>query len=1033
MKLSDLYFSKKYKFSIAYDENLHLHPGEEITLSFPEAHFSRPGYFLLNEYQPVQLAPADAEEVGQILKAQAFNQTHAFFAVDSVENQRIYLQLYLVNFHQQYLSPLVFNCTSQLLQRKGREQLKKEYVCSLFGKEYVFALRPFDTAEQPAKKFYLFSADRVLLIEEQNNGWAAQKEIARKMLPVDKMAVLALGAPSVEFAENQQDAELTQKIKVLLQEAAQDDFLKLWNNYHNMEKALLEYEAAQVGYVEYTSYERNFFRNDKNLVFHLKEPFEGNKGKLSLGAIKDKADLLKGTADILPVGQLEDVRGSGKLLVTSLSEDEDFLPPPDQGFLILNQKGNVSASRRRERARQAIESGQCPIPYLKELINSGVAEPLHGPLKNLITETFRKRFPMAAKLNEEQRRALEAAICTPDIAVIKGPPGTGKTLVIRAIEERFKQNFEEEERKKQKEAQLHNQEYAVQLPKILKSSYQNGAVDNALKGSTMEDLPAFRVSSRPSKQYEEDLEKWVKNVCMKLTQQLQNPSYQKIKQQLETLRGQYDAFLQEGKPFQAGQALLQAWLDAFGGQISGEFKTKMAALLQRKEDAPSEQKTLATLLEGQRLHPRAFAEDDGKARAQKLLEYMILYPEEDFTPAVRTNILQLLRASSETANFNSLFQRFVADIENLKRKYAGVSPADWGEAVSQLISQLEPHVKRNLTDAASPHGLELSQAFILEEYLQHFQVEYKQLIQKYSSTIGATCQKAGGSDLKGQEFDLVIVDEAARANPLDLFIPLAKAKKVVLVGDQSQLTHMLCPEALERLKALQQQDQIAKLEESLFERLYKFLSAQQAQQLKVVELKKQFRYNQTICDFISRHFYNNQLTTGDIENWDKVTPKSGLYGNSPLAAVHIPLSQGMESRQRGLVSLSRAAEIPPILRDIRVILQQDPAATIGVITFYSAQSLLLSQAIEETFNGEENKRIFVGTVDSFQGEEYDYILLSAVRANPQHRVGFLATPNRLCVALSRAHKQMILYGDKETVSQIDCLKDLFVQFEKEAC
>lgn len=79
----------------------------------------------------------------------------------------------------------------------------------------------------------------------------------------------------------------------------------------------------------------------------------------------------------------------------------------------------------------------------------------------------------------------------------------------------------------------------------------------------------------------------------------------------------------------------------------------------------------------------------------------------------------------------------------------------------------------------------------------------------------------------------------------------------------------------------------------------------------------------------------------------------------------------------------------------------------------------------QKFLDEEQKRLVeVGTVDAFQGKEYDYVILSAVRSNeikndPQKSVGFLVKPNRLCVAFSRAQRQLIVCGDPNTLQQVD--------------
>ena len=81
-------------------------------------------------------------------------------------------------------------------------------------------------------------------------------------------------------------------------------------------------------------------------------------------------------------------------------------------------------------------------------------------------------------------------------------------------------------------------------------------------------------------------------------------------------------------------------------------------------------------------------------------------------------------------------------------------------------------------------------------------------------------------------------------------------------------------------------------------------------------------------------------------------------------------------------------------------------------------------------NDEEKNNIEVGTVDAFQGKEFDYVLLSCVRSNrPKDGgspvVGFLEKPNRLCVAFSRSVRQLAVYGDVETLKQIPCFERLY--------
>lgn len=126
-------------------------------------------------------------------------------------------------------------------------------------------------------------------------------------------------------------------------------------------------------------------------------------------------------------------------------------------------------------------------------------------------------------MNPEQIEALNIAINTPDIALIQGPPGTGKTTVIKAICERFREIFEAEERKLQKD----DPEHALRSPKILISSFQNEAVDNAISAPLPGDIPAYRKTAKRAKdrtkeQYQKALDNWYTGVRKSIEEQIED-------------------------------------------------------------------------------------------------------------------------------------------------------------------------------------------------------------------------------------------------------------------------------------------------------------------------------------------------------------------------------------------------------------------------------------------------------------------------------------------------------------------------------
>jgi len=262
----------------------------------------------------------------------------------------------------------------------------------------------------------------------------------------------------------------------------------------------------------------------------------------------------------------------------------------------------------------------------------------------------------------------------------------------------------------------------------------------------------------------------------------------------------------------------------------------------------------------------------------------------------------------------------------------------------------------------------------------------------------------------------VIVDEAARANPLDLLIPLTLARKVILVGDHKQLPQILEPEIERQLLEDPMISNASLLRESLFERLYTFLCNGQPQ--RTAMLTEDFRMHPVISRFVSETFYEGEITSHFQEEPVEREHNLGLYGNLPLCWLNVSIRSGAERREG--VRLSRSAEVSVITTEVDRILSIPSDLTVGVITFYKQQAVLLDDAFS-AYPHELRNRLMVGTVDAFQGLEFDVVLLSTVRCNSfrerrTKRLGFLTLPNRLCVAMSRAKRLLVVVGDAETVA-----------------
>ena len=205
-------------------------------------------------------------------------------------------------------------------------------------------------------------------------------------------------------------------------------------------------------------------------------------------------------------------------------------------------------------------------------------------------------------------------------------------------------------------------------------------------------------------------------------------------------------------------------------------------------------------------------------------------------------------------------------------------------------------------------------------------------------------------------------------------------------------------------------------------------------------MTNQFRMHPVIGDFISKVYYNGAVKSDLVKVESKKHNLSRPWAKDKVAVLcHVPKAAGTEYRKD--TSKTRRQEAQRIIRLLDE-LQTDPAfdnLSIGVITFYSGQVDLINELAEKngytekqadgsyhtaiqysrTQDGREKLRI--GSVDSFQGKEFDVVILSTVRSNEIARVegneskvfGFLTLENRLNVAFSRAQKMIILVGDKD--------------------
>ena len=367
---------------------------------------------------------------------------------------------------------------------------------------------------------------------------------------------------------------------------------------------------------------------------------------------------------------------------------------------------------------------------------------------------------------------------------------------------------------------------------------------------------------------------------------------------------------------------------------------------------------------------------------------------------------------------------------------------------------------------------------VIMQYMQSMEEDplaVKQAILNYSAVIGATNQQVMRKeirDLKDGEtvFDNVLVDEAARSNPLDLFIPFSVAKdRIILVGDHRQLPHIIDEQIVEKLEESKEGDVKAdiekKIRESMFAQLFTRLRMLEEQDgiKRTITLDKQYRMHPTLGTYIDNNFYRKYNESEHVGNGieDPAFFAHDLPGIENKACIWYDIPYDGENKGEKAKSKFRKKEAEVIARHLKKMLLSEGGKNFkyGIITFYREQVNEVSKALADSSiqimvkdetghyvmnpeykknNRDVNEIVKVGTVDAFQGMEFDVVYLSMVRSNDaeidvsqdtpetarklQQKYGFLMYENRLCVAMSRQKKALICVGDSKMLQGAQAVK-----------
>lgn len=961
--------------------------------------------------------------------------------------------------------------------------LREEFLCDLNGSQKVRAFMPM-RERTDERRFQLLGRKYVLDLSKDTQGVMWVEKVSKAAINTDIAWVLAEGV--IRFIDRAEGIECISEDSAGRLETVTSTFgtyLDLWKTYGEREWRRTVKRAASIRTLPYTRSEP--LSDEGGGWRFLGDPEAVREFEQRWRKLAEDDDQLE-VSDVAPDWQSELYTDLSSSIRTNRSpmratpqwrdgqlilELEGADSPPPKGYLFLSVAGDRTQQSRRVKARQFIESGR-GVPGLRALLQDQPLTLVRSTKLPALTPYARECFH-SGNPTEKQEDAIRLGINTPDVALIIGPPGTGKTQVIAALERRL--------------SELAEGKSIAQ--DVLISSFQHDAVENALERTDVYGLPAIKVGKGRDRNQIDPVDSWRNAKADRVRQNvdalISSKPEQRILQELGQLindliilgclpEARHEAFsrvtsLIEQLGSRARIRVPTSWLDKWEYETASGSQESIAPYAVAMD--AKRKKALRRTVRAMRVTPEGAA-DDGLARLIDLRIRLGSVPgllldqdKELLEKACATDSVDQALLQSLSYLQMKLLDRLANDVRTHDER------RQLPQSVKLLLNELHELVQDKMH--STPHG----RAMVLERYadaLENNPGRVRSAVAQYSSIVGATCQQSASRQMallkEGQEdslaslrFSSVIVDEAARANPLDLFVPMALAKRrVVLVGDPRQLPHLLDADIEEEIRA-ERGEQIHSdvYKSSLFERLWRQFQKREATDgfSRVVMLDKQFRMHPRLGDFVSEQFYERpglgRVESG-LDEADFMESVPGL-GSAVCSWIHIPHSEGEERRHGS--SRKRDVEAKRVASEVSRLMRELPAEmSLGVITFYAAQrdaifEALSSSQLEITERGPDGwvikpsvasnaacrERLRIGTVDAFQGKEFDVVILSTVRSNTvkitspsddtddaqleafekqaSAKYGHLRSANRLNVAMSRQRRYLLAVGDADMYQQ----------------
>ena len=962
------------------------------------------------------------------------------------------------------------------LKKYIERDIEKNYVFKSQGMSYIFFGKLKDSEKE---EYSLLGINSILTLERKEMSFIKDDKTefieAFSVVKEEKInnnsekysyTIIKI-KENIEFTEDileyVEDMEIKARINQLKNDSS--SYLKIWEKYADIEKKILrenldtyykisdvKVKSGETFLFEIQLNKKHSFKEGDTLIITKENPeilIENDSDEVEKNFFKN-LEYVEVTIEKVP---------TNSSILISCNQEKDLEEEKDS-YIFYSIKGDKTVNDRREKARELIANNKTPMRELNLIIEGKkVIKEKAGNYEALSIQTKESLFPKYEP-TENQKEAIQIALNTPDIAIIQGPPGTGKTTVITAILQRLS-----EERKEVGNISGNN----------LLTSFQHDAVNNALSRIKILGLPAEKYGIKAGMQ-EELVNKNFKNYMNKVINIYyeENPELKRESEEKE-LREIYNDYadrIRESLDEIEIKNLIRK-LKSFSRKY--QLTKEILEELERIED-DYRGVSRTCFVDKSYFYKIPISEnmliDDGKyfiEKSIKIIEDAIKNNEIQASNFIKE--LEILKNSliENKLNFYLLKECKISILSKLVPVEYPFMDKAFNQKIAEIFEKISSIINNIVRE--SKNFKERIKLKYLDE-LENNPLRVRDTIREYITTFGATCQQTQGKEIlnakkrtlenkvnngkfydETRTYENVLIDEAARSNPPDLLIPMSMAKRrIILVGDHKQLPHLIDENILEYLKDEEKKnggkDVKSYIEEQIKESMFEYLkkSCEKLEKYdgikRVIMLNRQYRMHPKMGAFVSKHFYEGKLENGLEE--DKFDNR--LKDLERKAFAWFDISNKYQEKKKNNNSFYRNIEAKEIAKFINKHIDSEEAKgkNFGIITFYSSQKdeIFKELANEENkaYKGQElivikdnnytindkyklsneegiNEKIRIGSVDAFQGMEFNFVCLSMVRSNDEKNIrkkfGFLTNRNRLCVAMSRQKELLVVFGDSK--------------------